>query len=86
MPSYVALPANASHRFVFADFACRVPQGVFSVILLGLTAARIHYTTNLPSGDPLNGGHDFYGQSLVLVLVLVFRSAGTGRFDLSAKS
>jgi len=33
---------------------------VFSVVLLGLTAARIHYTTHLPRGDPLNQGQPFY--------------------------
>jgi len=33
---------------------------VFSIVLLGLTAARIHYTTHLPLGDPLNNGSDFY--------------------------
>ncbi|KAJ8085591.1 hypothetical protein PM082_004409 [Marasmius tenuissimus] len=33
---------------------------LFSIVLLGLTAARIHYTRNLPEGDPLNGGINFY--------------------------
>ncbi|KAF9254353.1 hypothetical protein L218DRAFT_1082378 [Marasmius fiardii PR-910] len=33
---------------------------LFSITLLGLCAARIHYTTNLPRGDPLNGGVDFH--------------------------
>ncbi|KAH8107375.1 hypothetical protein DFH11DRAFT_1637664 [Phellopilus nigrolimitatus] len=33
---------------------------VFSAVLLGLTAARLHYTTHLPLGDPLNQGHSFY--------------------------
>ncbi|KAH9041890.1 hypothetical protein EDB83DRAFT_2228090 [Lactarius deliciosus] len=33
---------------------------VFSVVLLGLTAARIHYTENLSPDDPLNGGYRFY--------------------------
>ncbi|KII83777.1 hypothetical protein PLICRDRAFT_168675 [Plicaturopsis crispa FD-325 SS-3] len=33
---------------------------VFSLIELGLTAARIQYTTHLPRGDPLNNGHSFY--------------------------
>jgi len=34
--------------------------GLFSFILFALSAARIHYTTHLPRGDPLNGGNDFY--------------------------
>ncbi|KAN0103853.1 hypothetical protein V8E52_011573 [Russula decolorans] len=33
---------------------------VFSLVLLGLSAARIHYTENLSPNDPLNGGQDFY--------------------------
>jgi len=33
---------------------------IFAVVLLGLTAARIHYTENLSPEDPLNGGHGFY--------------------------
>ncbi|KXN83206.1 hypothetical protein AN958_01720 [Leucoagaricus sp. SymC.cos] len=33
---------------------------IFSFILFCLTAARIGYTTNLPHGDPLNGGVNFY--------------------------
>ncbi|KAJ3975143.1 hypothetical protein EV361DRAFT_550182 [Lentinula raphanica] len=35
-------------------------SALFSVVLLGLTAARIHYTTHIPLGDPLNSGQDFY--------------------------
>ncbi|KAF9492624.1 hypothetical protein BDN71DRAFT_1451242 [Pleurotus eryngii] len=34
--------------------------GLFSFVLFCLSAARIHYTTHLPAGDPLNGGHNFY--------------------------
>ncbi|KIK67200.1 hypothetical protein GYMLUDRAFT_37266 [Collybiopsis luxurians FD-317 M1] len=33
---------------------------IFSIVQLGLTAARLHYTTHLPLGDPLNGGSNFY--------------------------
>lgn len=36
-------------------------QWLFSAVLLGLTAARLHYTTHLPRGDPLNQGQPFYG-------------------------
>lgn len=40
---------------------CILLQAIFSLILFGLSAARLHYTTHLPRGDPLNGGKDFYG-------------------------
>jgi len=33
---------------------------VFSVVLLGLSAARLHYTTHLEPFDPLNEGVSFY--------------------------
>ncbi|KAJ8073877.1 hypothetical protein PM082_012155 [Marasmius tenuissimus] len=33
---------------------------LFSIVLLGLSAARIHYTTHLENGDPLNNGLNFY--------------------------
>ncbi|KAI0945881.1 hypothetical protein AcV7_010002 [Taiwanofungus camphoratus] len=33
---------------------------LFAAVLLGLTAARLHYTTHLPPWDPLNHGHPFY--------------------------
>ncbi|PAV17086.1 hypothetical protein PNOK_0715000 [Pyrrhoderma noxium] len=33
---------------------------LFSLVLLGLTAARLHYTTHLPPTDPLNRGQPFY--------------------------
>ncbi|KAI0049060.1 hypothetical protein FA95DRAFT_1571497 [Auriscalpium vulgare] len=33
---------------------------VFSLVLLGLTADRINYTTHLSNHDPLNNGHSFY--------------------------
>ncbi|KAF8890930.1 hypothetical protein BD779DRAFT_1515271 [Infundibulicybe gibba] len=42
---------------------------LFSVVLLGLSAARIHYTTHLPRGDPLNGGKNFYDPIVVELLV-----------------
>lgn len=38
-------------------------QWTFSILLFGLTIARLRYTTNLPQGDPLNNGVDFYGKS-----------------------
>jgi hypothetical protein len=34
---------------------------VFSFILFCISAARLHYTTDLSDGDPLNGGRSFYG-------------------------
>lgn len=42
---------------------------IFSIVLLGLTAARIHYTTHLPPGDPLNGGADFFDPIVAELLV-----------------
>jgi len=42
--------------------------GIFSVILFCLCAARLHYTTHLPIGDPLNGGDDFYDPVVVELL------------------
>jgi len=33
---------------------------VFSAVILGLTAARLHYTTHIPPFDPLNAGRNFY--------------------------
>jgi len=31
-----------------------------SFVLFGLTATRLHYTTHIPSGDPLNNGLNFF--------------------------
>jgi len=42
--------------------------GVFSLVLFGLTAARLRYTTHLPSGDPLNNGHNFFDPIVVELL------------------
>ena len=36
-------------------------QWLFAAVLLGLSAQRLHYTTHLPLGDPLNEGKHFYG-------------------------
>jgi len=33
---------------------------MFSAVMIGLTAARLEYTTHLPPWDPLNHGHSFY--------------------------
>ncbi len=45
-----------------------ISQGVFSIVLLGLTSARIHYTSDLPAGDPLNDGVSFYGERNVTAI------------------
>ncbi|KAJ7505398.1 hypothetical protein B0H11DRAFT_1978514 [Mycena galericulata] len=37
---------------------------LFSFIVFGLTIARLSYTNNLPRGDPLNRGRDFYGSNI----------------------
>ncbi|KAH0579507.1 hypothetical protein J132_11211 [Termitomyces sp. J132] len=42
--------------------------GFFSFLLFCLSAARLGYTTNLPEGDPLNGGRNFYDPIVVELL------------------
>lgn len=42
---------------------------LFSLVLLGLTAARLHYTTHLPPFDPLNQGRPFYDPIVAELLV-----------------
>ncbi|KAJ7510458.1 hypothetical protein B0H11DRAFT_1900763 [Mycena galericulata] len=42
--------------------------GVFSLVLFGLTAARLRYTTHLPPGDPLNQGRNFFDPIVVELL------------------
>jgi len=48
---------------------CYVVLFVFSVVLFGISAARLHYTTHLPSNDPLNGGKNFYDPIVAELLV-----------------
>ncbi|KAL1945336.1 hypothetical protein VTO73DRAFT_2187 [Trametes versicolor] len=42
---------------------------LFSAVLLGLTATRLHYTLRLPPGDPLNNGQPFYDPIVAELLV-----------------
>ncbi|KAJ3482350.1 hypothetical protein NLI96_g7036 [Meripilus lineatus] len=42
---------------------------LFAIILLGLTAQRLNYTTHLPVGDPLNGGRSFHDPIIAELLV-----------------
>ncbi|KAI0820551.1 hypothetical protein BC628DRAFT_1422879 [Trametes gibbosa] len=42
---------------------------LFSAVLLGLTATRLHYTLRLPPGDPLNNGNSFYDPIVAELLV-----------------
>jgi len=42
---------------------------LFSFIVFGLTIGRLSYTNNLPRGDPLNRGKDFYDPDIVELLV-----------------
>ncbi|KAK7455845.1 hypothetical protein VKT23_010882 [Stygiomarasmius scandens] len=42
---------------------------LFSIVVLGLAAARLHYTLHVPLGDPVNGGEDFYDRIVVELLV-----------------
>jgi len=44
---------------------------LFSLVLFGLCAARLYYTTHLPPYDPLNGGTSFYDP---IVAELIFAS------------
>jgi len=41
---------------------------VFAICELGMTAARLHYTLNVPEGDPVNGGVDFYDRIIAELL------------------
>ncbi|KAJ7056675.1 hypothetical protein C8F01DRAFT_1154537 [Mycena amicta] len=41
---------------------------IFSLVLFALAGARLQYTTHLPSGDPLNNGHNFYDPIVVELL------------------
>ncbi|KAF7317103.1 hypothetical protein HMN09_00445000 [Mycena chlorophos] len=41
---------------------------LFSLVLFGLAAARLEYTTHLPPGDPLNNGHNFFDPIVVELL------------------
>lgn len=60
---YVVLVSADGAGSVEERLTTFVMQWLFSVVLLGLTAARIHYTEHLPPFDPLNNGHNFYGKS-----------------------
>ncbi|KAJ7086147.1 hypothetical protein B0H15DRAFT_845568 [Mycena belliarum] len=42
--------------------------GIFSLVLFGLAAARLRYTTHLPPGDPLNNGANFFDPIVVELL------------------
>ena len=46
-----------------------VLQWLFSAVLLGLTATRLHYTLFLPPFDPLNNGQPFYDPIVAELLV-----------------
>ena len=55
------------------------PQWTCAVVLLGLTAYRIHYTKGLDNGDILTSSSHFYGVSCSVcsgAFVLNFRSDG----------
>ncbi|ESK86438.1 hypothetical protein Moror_4945 [Moniliophthora roreri MCA 2997] len=53
---------------------------LISVILLGLCAARIQYTTNLPPRDPLNNGVNFYDPVIIELLVTTLLTLGWSGF------
>lgn len=41
---------------------------LFSILVLGLSAARLQYTTHLPIGDPLNNGRSFHDPVVAEIL------------------
>ncbi|KAH7105221.1 hypothetical protein BKA62DRAFT_767470 [Auriculariales sp. MPI-PUGE-AT-0066] len=43
---------------------------LLACVLLALAAVRLHYTLNLPRGDPLNGGKNFF-DPIVIELIAV---------------
>ncbi|RDB18326.1 hypothetical protein Hypma_000513 [Hypsizygus marmoreus] len=45
-----------------------IALAIFSFILFCLSAARLHYTTHLPPGDPLNNGKSFYDPIVAEIL------------------
>ena len=56
-----------------------VCQALWTLILLALCVVRINYTSNLPSGDPLNGGWDFVGVHCMIILTGAPRLTTHGR-------
>ncbi|KAF5378574.1 hypothetical protein D9615_007125 [Tricholomella constricta] len=56
----------AFHPFRIALYAL---LAVFSIILIGLTASRIHHTKSLSSPDPLHAGFGYYDPIVVELLV-----------------
>jgi len=42
---------------------------LWTILLFALTASRLSYTENIPPGDPLNDGIDFFDPSVVALLV-----------------
>ncbi|KAJ7212194.1 hypothetical protein GGX14DRAFT_622336 [Mycena pura] len=53
---------------------------LLSFIVFCLTIARLSYTNNLPRGDPLNGGKDFYDPDIVELLVTTILSMAWAAF------
>ncbi|KAJ6508897.1 hypothetical protein C8R45DRAFT_459351 [Mycena sanguinolenta] len=53
---------------------------LFSFIDFCLTIARLSYTDNLPRGDPLNRGKDFYDPDIVELLVTTILSIAWAAF------
>ncbi|KAF7365297.1 hypothetical protein MVEN_00401500 [Mycena venus] len=53
---------------------------LFSLIVFGLTIGRLNYTNNLPRGDTLNGGKDFYDPDIVELLVTTMISMAWAGF------
>ena len=70
------LPLHPPRTSPASSSALRIltpPQFLFSIVLLGLSASRLHYTIFLPKGDPLNNGHPFYDPIVVeLAITSIF--------------
>ncbi|KAI9059085.1 hypothetical protein FKP32DRAFT_1580519 [Trametes sanguinea] len=50
---------------------------ICAVVLLILTSVRLNYTLDLPKGDPLNGGVDFFDPIVAELLVCSLLGLGT---------
>ncbi|TRM64814.1 hypothetical protein BD626DRAFT_489973 [Schizophyllum amplum] len=64
--------AYAASNFPLIRVALYTLLLLLSITLFGLTIARITYTTDLPVGDPLNYGRDFYERTIVELLASSF--------------
>lgn len=64
---YCALVSLPKSSQIYLTTKTFLLQAFFTFILFCLTAARLNYTSNLPPGDPLNGGRNFHGEESILL-------------------